>query len=142
MNPSKPFSTLIKKFFKPSITKILALIYAIIIFVISAIPDLNPPELGFKWQDKLYHFLEYSIFSFLLFLAFFHSKKDAFKNHPHLFSLVFGVVYAGSDEIHQLFVPGRNADIFDFLFDSFAVLAVQIILWLYFQYRKSSSATQ
>jgi VanZ family protein len=136
LNQSSNFSFW-KKFFKPSTSKILALLYAIIIFIISAIPELNPPELGFKWQDKVYHFLEYSIFSLLLFLAFFTSKKELFNKHAHLFSSLVGILYAGTDEIHQLFVPGREADIIDFIFDSLAVIFLQVVIWFFLKYRKN-----
>jgi VanZ family protein len=36
-----------------------------------------------------------------------------------IFSLVFCVLYAISDEVHQLFVPGRGAQVTDVMIDSF-----------------------
>lgn len=36
-----------------------------------------------------------------------------------LFSLVFCILYAISDEVHQVFVPGRGAQVTDVLIDSF-----------------------
>ena len=36
-----------------------------------------------------------------------------------IFSLMFCILYAISDELHQLFVPGRGAQVKDVLIDSF-----------------------
>lgn len=40
----------------------------------------------------------------------------------YLFSIIFCVVYAVSDELHQLFVPGRGAEVEDFITDSIGAL--------------------
>ena len=50
-----------------------------------------------------------------------------------LFSIFFGVIYAFSDEFHQYFVPGRSADLFDFIADCIGVILVQVIIWFYFR---------
>lgn len=110
--------------------KYIALLYAVLIFVVSAIPQIHPP-LGFKWGDKVAHLLEYGIFSFLIFLAFYTSGKDFLKRHIFLLSVLVGTVYGLSDEIHQKFVPGRDCNIYDFLADCLGIIAVQTVLWLY-----------
>ncbi len=110
--------------------KYIALLYALLIFVVSAIPQIHPP-LGFKWGDKVAHLLEYGIFSFLIFLAFYTSGKDFLKRHVFLLSVLVGTVYGLSDEIHQKFVPGRDCNIYDFLADCLGIIAVQTVLWLY-----------
>jgi VanZ family protein len=110
--------------------KYIAIFYALLIFAVSAIPQI-PPPLGFKWGDKVAHLLEYGIFSFLLFLAFYTSGKEFLKRHVFILSLIIGMVYGLSDEIHQKFVPGRNCDIFDFLADCLGIIAVQTVLGLY-----------
>ena len=116
-----------KKFFS---FKYPALFYALLIFAVSGIPQV-PPPLGFKLGDKGLHFIEYSIFSFLLFLAFYTSGKEFFKKNVVLLSSLIGIAYAFSDEIHQKFVPGRNCDPFDFLADCLGIIVVQIVIWLY-----------
>jgi VanZ family protein len=110
--------------------KYIALLYALLIFAVSAIPQM-PPPLGFKWGDKVAHLLEYGIFSLLLFMAFYTSGKEFLKRHVFILSLLIGIVYGLSDEIHQIFVPGRNCDIYDFLADCLGIIAVQTLLWLY-----------
>ena len=120
--------TIIKKLFS---FKLIALVYAVLIFIISSIPQIFPPSLGFQFEDKVYHFIEYSIFSFLLFLAFFEAKTDFFKKNVFLFSSLIGIAYAYSDEFHQRFVPGRSYDLYDFLADCLGIILIQTVLWIY-----------
>lgn len=116
----------------------LALGYAILILIVSSIPDLSPPQLGFRFQDKLYHFLEYGIFSVLLYFALYNSPKDLLRKNVLLISLVMGSSFAILDEIHQNLIPGRSADVTDFLADFLGLFFVQLIFWFY--YRKRSIA--
>lgn len=120
--------------------KCLALIYALLIFVVSAVPSITPPTFGFVLEDKILHFIEYSIFSALLFLAFFTSGKEFLKKHVFLISSLIGIAYAVSDELHQKFVPGRSCEFFDFLADSLGIIVIQIGIWLYLK-RKGDRLT-
>jgi len=112
----------------------MALFYALLIFIASAIPQVTLP-LEFKWGDKVMHFIEYGIFSFLLFLAFFTSGKEFLKRNVFVLSILIGTVYGFSDEIHQKFVPGRNCDVYDFLTDGLGIVVVQVVIWLYLRRR-------
>jgi len=127
---------IIKKLFS---FKLIALIYAGLIFVVSSIPKLVPPPLGFRLEDKVYHFIEYSIFSFLLFLAFSKAKTDFFKKNVFLLSSLIGIAYAFSDEFHQRFVPGRSYDFFDFLADCLGIILIQAALWIYIGWKSRRS---
>lgn len=121
---------------KPFPYKYLALAYAALIFTVSAIPTLNPPPLGLVLEDKILHFIEYGIFSLLLFLAFFTSGKEFFKKHVFVISSVIGIAYALSDEIHQKFVPGRSSEFLDFVADSLGIVLVQIGIWFYLKKKR------
>ncbi len=116
-----------RKFFS---FKYLALFYALLIFAVSTIPQVPPPW-SFRWGDKVLHFVEYGIFSFLLFLAFFTSGKEFFKKNVFLLSSIIGIAYGLSDEIHQKFIPGRSCDVFDFLADCLGIIFVQLIIFIY-----------
>jgi VanZ family protein len=120
--------------------KYLAFLYALLIFTVSAIPGIRPPSLGFEFGDKILHFIEYSIFSALLFLAFFTSRKEFFKKNIFLLCCFIGIAYAISDELHQKFVPGRSYDIFDFVADSLGIIVIQISIWFYLK-RKGKRLT-
>jgi VanZ family protein len=117
-------------FRKLFVFKYIAIFYALLIFVVSAIPQM-PPPLGFKWGDKVAHLLEYGILSSLLFLAFYTSGKEYLKRHVFILSILIGMAYGLSDEIHQKFVPGRDCNVFDFLADCLGIIAVQSAIWLY-----------
>jgi VanZ family protein len=115
--------------------KYFALAYAALIFILSASPSISPPP-GFFLEDKIYHFIEYSIFSFFLFLAFFTSGKKFLKKHFFLLSVLIGTAYGLSDEIHQSFVPGRTCEFLDFVADSLGIVLVQFGIWLYLRKKR------
>jgi VanZ family protein len=87
-----------------------------LIFYVSSIPGRNLPVL-FPSQDIVFHLLAY------LLLAYFFSRalKKSFVNirwHKIiLFTVIFGVAYGVSDEIHQFFVPYRCVSGFDVFMD-------------------------
>ena len=61
---------------------------------------------------------------------------DNMKNHGwklYIFSLAFCATYAASDELHQVFVTGRGAEVKDFMMDCIGTLMglaiYSIIIW-------------
>jgi len=100
--------------------------WAALIFYLSGIPDLKT---GFKFDfilRKISHVVEYLILTFFLYRAF----KGSFNiNTARLFIYPAGLsfLYAISDELHQLFVPGRNCSIQDALIDTVGILIFYII---------------
>jgi len=114
----------------------LALAYAILILIVSSIPDLSPPQLGFEYQDKLYHFIEYAVLSVFLFFALLNSSKDFLRKNVLLISLLIGASFGILDELHQKFIPGRQADVLDFTADFVGVALIQLCFWVYHR-RKS-----
>jgi VanZ family protein len=119
--------------------KYLALFYAVLIFLASAIPTAAP-TFKFQFGDKILHFIEYSVFSLLLFLTFFTWGKDFLKKHVFLLSSFIGIAYGLSDELHQKLVPGRTCDVFDFLADCLGVILIQTGIWLYLKRREKRTA--
>lgn len=109
--------------------------YAAFILILSSIPDLSPPKLGFKFQDKLYHLIEYSILSILLFLALINSSIDLFRKNILIFALLIGTALAAVDEIHQNLIPGRSADTLDFAADFLGLALVQVGCWIFYRKR-------
>jgi VanZ family protein len=69
---------------------------------------------------KFAHFSIYFVLGLLVTNAFVRSGVRGFK--AFIFSLVFCILYAVSDEVHQLFVPGRGAQVTDVLIDSLGAL--------------------
>ena len=90
------------------------IIYCLIIFIQSSLPAYERlPE--FRFSDKLLHFGAYALMGILFFRAFqtLGIKSDA--RRLILFSIAAATLYGISDEIHQYFVPFRNADLLDVL---------------------------
>ena len=64
---------------------------------------------------KVAHFTEYFILGLLLYI----NLKDRYKDYRLLlFSILVCVIYASSDEVHQLFVADRNGSLKDVFIDS------------------------
>lgn len=111
-----------------------ALAWMTIIFFQSSISYLEVPDMGFSAQDKLAHVLEYAILGFFLTRALLFQQNSKIRKNAVWLALVFGSLYAISDEIHQAFVPGRSADIWDIVAD---ILGVTIVAVFYFLRKKS-----
>lgn len=61
------------------------------------------------------HFIEFCVLEVLLLLMISSFKKIDFK--LFIISLLFCLIYAFSDEFHQLFVAGRSAEVMDVCID-------------------------
>lgn len=68
----------------------------------------------FKPIRKLAHFSEYGLLGMLAYT----NVKEYFKKKHILYALIISVLYAISDEIHQLFVAGRYCSFVDVLIDA------------------------
>jgi VanZ family protein len=84
-----------------------ALITAIIIFYISSLKFASSTRI-FSWESVAYHFFIFFFISFFLCFSVKFDRKELF------FAILVSIIYAGLDELHQYFVPGRFCDIFDF----------------------------
>lgn len=67
------------------------------------------------------HFSEYFVLGALVMNAMKTSKVPRFK--AFIFSVLICILYAISDEVHQLFVPGRGAQMIDVMIDSAGAIA-------------------
>jgi len=95
----------------------LVFIYALIIFLLSSFPYKPPePSIFTSVPSVFKHVVEYSLFGFLLYSAF--RSNDKTRHRALLFTLLSATFYGITDELHQLFVPGRTASIYDVLADS------------------------
>ena len=69
---------------------------------------------------KCGHMTEYAILGFLVYAMFY---AYGFKGRRRfLLAVILAVLYAASDEIHQVFVPGRTGRFTDVLIDSIGIL--------------------
>ncbi len=103
-------------------------------FLIIFVPDFvkNFASLIFDSAEAVLrtiaHFMEYLILALIFYKAVFASGVKLRKSM--LVTFVFCLLYAISDEIHQLFVPGRAFQITDILIDTLgASVGIGIILF-------------
>ena len=115
-------------------------IYWLILLVLTTLPGRDLPKTGIN--DKIEHLSAYFLLGILLSLALlFQNKFLKIKKYFTLFTGLFIGLYAALDEIHQLFVPGRECDIMDWTADMIgASIGILLIIFLIriFQYNQKS----
>ena len=98
-------------------------------FVIKFIPSIQQTEENQKEEiidriesviRKIAHFSIYTLVGFLLMSLMSTYKMKEIDQIGT--SLIIGVIYASTDEIHQAFIPGRGPQITDVMLDSLGVL--------------------
>lgn len=109
-----------------------------LLFTASSFPVLPAPDLGFDWQDKVYHMVAYGILGWLM-------ARSAVGRRPatsRLFwiSVGLGTLYGVTDELHQILVPGRFCDFFDGLADALGVLVGHALYFRWHLRRDSLTA--
>lgn len=90
-----------------------AVVWAAFILLLTSVP--NPNVLDVRGGDKLVHFCLYAIFSLL---ALRGAWSRPARRLTWLWVLVAISVFGALDELHQLFIPGRSAEVADWLADS------------------------
>ncbi|MCD6440567.1 MAG: VanZ family protein, partial [Candidatus Marinimicrobia bacterium] len=115
-----------------------AILYTGLIFFLSSIQQSSIPPVRLFGFDKIVHLIEYLIYGLTLMLAYSNSKSKKIVNNAFSISLITGILYAVSDEIHQFFVPGRDMSIFDLSADVLGVFFGLFIFNKIVQYKTNS----
>jgi VanZ family protein len=89
---------------------------------------------------KLAHIVVYSTLSLITYRALRGSRPAGYYPEGALRSVVFCLLYAGSDEIHQIFVPGRGPAVHDVLLDGLAATVTMVLLQGWYQFRRAVPA--
>lgn len=106
------------------------IVYWIILFILTSLP--TGMAITTDVSDKINHFGAYGLLSVFLYSAlYFQSKFLILKKNPAFFVILIASFYGALDEIHQMFVPGRSAELLDWLADfSGSIVAVLITRYL------------
>lgn len=103
------------------------IIYASIIFYYSSLSyPLGDIPLS-PHADKFIHFFEFAFLGLLLRRALLNTRAGHLQRQAILWTIILGIAYGASDEIHQYFIPCRTATFWDLWFDTFGILGS---LWL------------
>jgi len=102
-------------------------LWCAVIYYFSSIPNLKS-DLPSQWDfilRKIAHITEYAVLTFLFFRA---SSENLSRKKSMAYAVFFSIIYALTDEYHQLFVFGREGSIGDVFINSLGVfLAVFLI---------------
>lgn len=97
--------------------------YAALIFYLSSQEVIPAPQLH-PHQDKVMHAAEYAPLGWLGLKALMPLTAGGF-----LAGVGFSLAYAASDEVHQSFVPGRDASIMDWVADTIGIFIASYIYY-------------
>lgn len=115
-------------------------VYCAAIFVQSSRPA-SVALSGWYAGDKLLHLVGYSVLGALSVRAMGTLKLRENQYLLVAVSILFCILYGISDEIHQYFVPSRQADVMDALFDGLGG-ALGVVLYLFTEKRLLNLATR
>lgn len=93
-------------------------------FKISMLLTKNNEEIANNIEPyvrKIAHFSEYAVGGILIFLLFLTFEKIS-PMMRNILSMVITIIYAITDEIHQLFIPGREGKIVDVYIDTLGII--------------------
>jgi VanZ family protein len=88
----------------------------------SSVPARGLPDVGVIGADKFAHFSEFMVLGIVLTRAMLGMMPKISLFRSVFLSIIIAVLYAAADEVYQIFIPGRQADILDFVMDFFGLV--------------------
>lgn len=105
-------------------------IYCAIIYYISSLPSPPTPDLGFDWGDKVIHAGAFGLMGLFAIRAARWFAQGKTLIHWIILGVIFCIAYSALDELHQSYVPGRDADVMDWVADVVGALLAGVGVWL------------
>lgn len=114
---------MLKKFVLP-----ITVLYTLALATVCLIKINNLPDTGISFADKIFHFLVYSVLTFLwvstFFFTFRYSKKKSIVC-ASVFSIVFGIII---EVLQGSATVSRHTDVYDAIANTLGVLVMAGIL--------------
>lgn len=104
--------------------------YCAMIYYVSSLPSPPTPDLGFDWGDKVVHAGAFGLMGVLAVRAARWFAEGKTLARWITVGLLFCCIYAGLDEVHQSYVPGRDADVMDWVADIVGAAVAGGAIWL------------
>lgn len=79
--------------------------------------------------DKTAHAVLFFGLAALINITLSRAPKSGLRHHAYMLAFLFAVAYGLTDEVHQAFVPGRTASIFDVLANTIGAAAAQVFIF-------------
>jgi len=117
---------------KKTITQIIGvilLLYWVTLLILTSTPAPELPKVDIS--DKVVHFGAYFVLAIFFQLYVFLKKGESIFNgkiKTWALTIIVLMLYGGVDEVHQAFIPGRLADLLDFIADTLGVVTAVILL--------------
>ncbi|MFA4872368.1 MAG: VanZ family protein [Patescibacteria group bacterium] len=105
------------------------LFWVLLIFLGSSIPGGSIPA-PVSVASQVLHACEYAVLAYLIARAFSQTKKEPKHSFSAIIILAFSisVLYGATDELHQLYVPGRHPDSMDVFVDALGS-GIGVFVW-------------
>jgi VanZ family protein len=120
-------------------TTLPAILWPVLIFLASSIPSAEMPHSILFSYDKALHAGVFGIFCFLVYRAFVLRTPPLSQRKAMMYSLLATILYGATDEIHQMFVPGRSSEILDLVADAVGAGICLLIIYIIHRKRRTSS---
>ena len=92
-----------------------------VMYIFSSFHFVPLPKIDRLSTDKIYHVVEYTLLGYLFMRAFILSDYKLPRGLIAIMVYLFGTLFGITDEIHQIFVPGRFYSYWDMAADSFPI---------------------
>lgn len=99
----------------------LAVAYAIIVVAVSSYPGLKLPEVGPTPLDKIVHCAQYAVLGFLVSRGWGPWRPNGATGFWPWIPMLILLAFAGADEYHQHWIPGRVPEWVDWTADALGV---------------------
>lgn len=101
-------------FNRPKLIYTMLTIYWLILLLATSLPSSSVPSLSVG--DKLQHFFAYAVLGLLFFLTLRIQKKYPMTRTKIIISAILVLLtYAAFDELHQMLIPGRFCEFYDWV---------------------------
>lgn len=115
--------------------------YWILIIVLTSLPSNSLPKVALS--DKVNHFLAYFGLAVLLGGTLFHQRKFNFLSSNYILAtIIIASFYGLVDEIHQLFIPGRYCELYDWLANFVGVIAGTFFIYLFLKGKEKRNSIE
>ena len=104
-----------------------ALTLMALIFSVSSMS--TPPALPKHTSDVVVHAIVYGVLGALMLRGFAHGRWCRITRRAAALSILASALYGVSDEFHQYFVPGRNAEVGDVVADAVGAFFGTGLIW-------------